>query len=144
MGSCVTPWTVTLWSGTTVLSDDATEIASMPFPGPELNHEPEAPCPPRISLQVFTGWRETHLIARCDGHNLARCRDPARDYGCRALGPTVRAAKTHRQNVHAVLDSTEQAVNDDCAGRVRPCRERKRRYSPSSLTLPVHPKILYE
>lgn len=47
IGSCVMPWTVAFCNGITVLSVEATEIASIAFPGEEVKNapfDPSFPC----------------------------------------------------------------------------------------------------
>ena len=58
MGSCVTPCTVAFWRGMTVLSRDATEIASIPVPGLDVKNPPSAPSLPNPLIRAACRrWR---------------------------------------------------------------------------------------
>ena len=108
----------------TVLSTDATEIASIALPGPEVYHEPTEPSLPIIVMNQNLFRTRTQSVAQeittvprrtsCYRHDPSRRRDPTGDDRCRTFGPTVSTAKGHCEDVIAVLDTLKESLDDDC------------------------------
>lgn len=146
IGSCVMPWTVAFCNGITVLSVEATEIASIAFPGEEVKNapfDPSFPCAVKMTWDRKKGHYGGHTC--CDCYNLSRGCNSARNHGTRAFCPSICPAKRHGQDILTISNTSQKRLDDYYvlpAIRTIPILYFDL-YPPSSVVEPSQPKILY-
>src|SRR4051812_32994188 len=113
MESCVTPCTVALWRGTTMLHERVVRAHPQIEDCYILVQAGDGDTANGVSGTFRVPRAETTVITGSDGDNLASSSDAARNNGTTTLSPAICGPKRHSENVLAVINTAKQSFDDN-------------------------------